>query len=125
MKGRCADFYATQDHKVSSSHEVASCPLDAPHRAKAYFGVPLTHVIGQKLHVLALVDHHLLWNELKDGVLITVSSPVLFHFVQLSSHLLGLIANSTCLQQAVVAVHNLFPRGVAPVPEHTMIQRKG
>ena len=87
--------------------------------------MPLTHVIGQKLHVLALVDHHLLWNELKDGVLITVSSPVLFHFVQLGSHLLGLIANSTCLQQAIVAIHRLCPRGVAPVVEHTMIQRKG
>ncbi len=110
---------------MSTSHDYAPCVLHAPDRPNTYFGVPLTHVIGQKLHVLALVDHHLLWNELKDGVLITVSSPVLFHFVQLSSHLLGLIANSTCLQQAIVAVYSLFPRGVAPVIEHTMIQRKG
>ena len=108
-------------YQVAFLHYVALMLPTKP----TYFGVPLTHVIGQKLHVLALVDHHLLWNELKDGVLITVSSPVLFHFVQLSSHLLGLIANSTCLQQAVVAFHSLFPKGVAPVIEHTMIQRKG
>lgn len=61
-----------------------------------YLGVPLAHVIGEQLHVPALADHHLLRNKLEDWELITVSSPIFLHLVQLSPHFLSLISNGTC-----------------------------
>lgn len=61
-----------------------------------YLCVPLAHVIGKQLHVPALADHHLLRNKLENWELITVSSSIFLHLVQLSLHFLSLISDGTC-----------------------------